>query len=987
MQISIRRMLFFLLVILLFFHSILQLDSFSGAKEKTGNLQRQPSGTLETKIDSGLFRGIFTLPDRGTTFFNLPYTMSAGEVVSGTIITQPSGRNDAERSKNQEELDKYSIEIASQKFPANNRSFQLSVPAPQSGSTTVMIVRDGRGREVGQANIPIALEPQPPMTEFILPTFGQVGEFIEIVGPFDGVFSPSDWVREGGEHLLVAAESKTTKIAFNNRRTVGPTELEVNEGGHITRSNFQNVAINMFTANPHLLKNQETDLRVQASGLDGLQVDVPLNVQNISPSLLKMEGGDRQTFVIRPEDVQAGGHYTIVRRLTGIEVGAYSIKANLKRACSFTVALYNADTSDAYKQVRISAVGSTKITEVDAAPWLQQSNMLPYSVLLGPASPSAIPAGTHMLTISVEFNYAGGGQQLWVEWMVEGGRILCRQLIDVSCGVRLVPVVSQATLDPAKQPPPTAKLAPGVKDGIIESGETVTGRLSGCRHTRAFVVNDSSASAKLQAEADCEASFVVSQVPGCNTYLFTNTSTYDGGAPPSYTWYVLDENGNFVHQENSTNFTYNFPDSGTYTVLLTAYGMACGGETDIAESYEITIPPLKPDFTWASKECGNPLTLEFANQSQGEGLKYEWNIAGTQSTLKNPTHTFPGEGEYNVYLKVTDLSGSCQQQECKIVKVSKGLNPDFDWEYCLTDPKKITVTFTNKSTGGECPIKYKWEFGDNTLSSNQTGPKHDYTKSGQFTVRLTMTDSAKPPNTAVKEHIINIKACSPEFSVNTCPDGDVLFTTDVKHPQWEFPDGEKYFYPLGYEWFSSKTKRFRFDTPGTYSASMSAKDDNNCKCTVTKRFTIDKIECCARTDKDKIHQKDFTIGDTEYRMSSKLVVRNILGMHYVKAKTILRKKVLGVYVRTKAAEIRTNWSGMIYKSKDGCCCVTPDSTERDTGIIKKKTKAKTIHWINEKFRARKHTITSTHYVKVDDRHPAQIITLKLGEDCDRCRRP
>jgi beta propeller repeat protein len=51
----------------------------------------------------------------------------------------------------------------------------------------------------------------------------------------------------------------------------------------------------------------------------------------------------------------------------------------------------------------------------------------------------------------------------------------------------------------------------------------------------------------------------------------------------------------------------------------------------------------------------------------------------------------------------------------------------------------LTVTFTDKSTG--TPTKWKWTFGDGTISTKQN-PVHKYLKAGKYTVKLTVKNAA-----------------------------------------------------------------------------------------------------------------------------------------------------------------------------------------------------------------------------------------------------
>ncbi|WP_141241777.1 PKD domain-containing protein, partial [Methanosarcina spelaei] len=64
----------------------------------------------------------------------------------------------------------------------------------------------------------------------------------------------------------------------------------------------------------------------------------------------------------------------------------------------------------------------------------------------------------------------------------------------------------------------------------------------------------------------------------------------------------------------------------------------------------------------------------------------------------------------------------------------------------------LTVTFTDKSTG--TPTKWQWNFGDGSKSFVQN-PTHKYSKSGVYTVSLTVKN-AKGSNTVTKTDYITV---------------------------------------------------------------------------------------------------------------------------------------------------------------------------------------------------------------------------------------
>lgn len=75
------------------------------------------------------------------------------------------------------------------------------------------------------------------------------------------------------------------------------------------------------------------------------------------------------------------------------------------------------------------------------------------------------------------------------------------------------------------------------------------------------------------------------------------------------------------------------------------------------------------------------------------------------------------------------------------------------------------VQFTDKTTGGDTPYTYTWDFGDGTPVSHDPNPKHTYGVEGYYTVKLTVTDSSDPVQEDIEEKTNYILAKPPEVAV------------------------------------------------------------------------------------------------------------------------------------------------------------------------------------------------------------------------------
>ena len=153
----------------------------------------------------------------------------------------------------------------------------------------------------------------------------------------------------------------------------------------------------------------------------------------------------------------------------------------------------------------------------------------------------------------------------------------------------------------------------------------------------------------------------------------------------------------------------------------------------------------------------------------------------------------------------------------KIFKV-----PDAAFSSSLTSGyAPLTVKFTDKSTGS--PISRKWSFGDNTYSTVKN-PVHTYSKTGKYTVSLTVKNAAGS-NTATKSSfiIVNVPktpiAAFSAFPTSGKASLKVQFTDkSVNSPtswKWSFGDGK---------YSTQKNPAHTYSKAGKYIVSLTVKN-------------------------------------------------------------------------------------------------------------------------------------------------------------------
>lgn len=130
----------------------------------------------------------------------------------------------------------------------------------------------------------------------------------------------------------------------------------------------------------------------------------------------------------------------------------------------------------------------------------------------------------------------------------------------------------------------------------------------------------------------------------------------------SLSWYL----GNGVVLTGNP-INYNYQASGTYHIVLIAYGDGGCNDTVAANSTITILPQPTANFDYENPE---PLdgTVVFTNLSSLAD-SYQWNFGnGNHSTEENPVETYEGDGEYTVTLIANTLYG-CSDTVVKPITV------------------------------------------------------------------------------------------------------------------------------------------------------------------------------------------------------------------------------------------------------------------------------------------------------------------------------
>lgn len=271
--------------------------------------------------------------------------------------------------------------------------------------------------------------------------------------------------------------------------------------------------------------------------------------------------------------------------------------------------------------------------------------------------------------------------------------------------------------------------------------------------------------------------------------------------------FFIDTSGN-----NNTDYTYKV------IAINDACNVPDNNNVEKIAKDEVNGSPPITSFISDSPQClGNP--IHFQDTSVNTPTSWNWDFGdgiGT-SIEQNPVYTYTTSGIFTVSLSTSNScgSGTIAQNQVKIDELPVASFTD-NTPVCAGS----TVYFNDTSSG--LPDSWLWDFGDNSTSTEQN-PTHIYTNPGNYTVKLTVSNSCGSSTPYIKNITIP-SAPVADFISNspTCLNVPMSFVdTSSGSPNswnWDFGDG------VGTS--SEQNPSYLYSYSGTYNVSLTV--SNSC---------------------------------------------------------------------------------------------------------------------------------------------------------------
>lgn len=338
------------------------------------------------------------------------------------------------------------------------------------------------------------------------------------------------------------------------------------------------------------------------------------------------------------------------------------------------------------------------------------------------------------------------------------------------------------------------------------------------------------------------------EAPNClgSETNFTDHSSNEDGYINRWVWNYGDGSFNdTIYFPSNPNTSHSYTLLGTYEVSLSILN-SFGCESTYSEQVSITPAPIANFYSSSACEDMN-VSFQDASSANGAGniVSWVWNFGDPSSgvlntsEMQNPVHLFGSPGIYTVTLYVVNYN-NCSDTISKQINVGIAPPVAFTWE--ATCPNTLSSFFTDPSVVDIGSVAtYAWEFGDGG-QSNLQDPQHSYNSSGNYTVILSITDTAGCVNTV--SNVITVGEAPVAFFSNTEPvcEGDIMEFFNESYSstgyivvwEWNFGDGNS----VTINYPNSPNTSHQYSTSGTFNVTLTVTNNLGCTNSVIRQVSI-----------------------------------------------------------------------------------------------------------------------------------------------------
>ncbi|MEO6819027.1 MAG: PKD domain-containing protein [Ginsengibacter sp.] len=301
----------------------------------------------------------------------------------------------------------------------------------------------------------------------------------------------------------------------------------------------------------------------------------------------------------------------------------------------------------------------------------------------------------------------------------------------------------------------------------------------------------------------------------------------------NYKWNFGDGN-----TSNSSTPSHQYTKTGSYNVSLiyTTFD-GCVDSVKVENAVKVGTPPTVNFKATPLNACAKvPIFFFDLSTNIGDSTSWNWDFGdGGTSIIKNPEYIYQDTGRFDIKLVVRNNGCADSIIFKKYIHIDPPIAAFIYKQNCGVSGN---IQFTNKSIGADT---WSWDFGDGSTSLDKS-PLHIYSKKGEYTVKLTVTNK-KSGCSFTKTATISVIEESPDFISNVkeaCKNIPVNFSVINVNPVnirtyiWDFGDG-------GTKDERDTTTSYKYNVPGTFDVTLTIRDKNNCSTSITKKVFVEIV--------------------------------------------------------------------------------------------------------------------------------------------------
>ncbi|MCC7401169.1 MAG: hypothetical protein IT214_06760 [Chitinophagaceae bacterium] len=270
------------------------------------------------------------LASSGVIKVYLPDDISPGDIISGTIGVEPSGKTAKQLGKNFAELKKYIVSIENQSFTIGDYKQNVQFSCRENSGKTgwEIIFRDGSGNDIGRLITPFKKGYK--AGECNIPDHILTGSPVTVPGPFDGNASNTISVLDEKPVSILAESPRQCILSYPAAPDAGGIHtLTMQENSRILCSQkVSGVEMNVAAGKLKLMKGEQTFIEVTITGLMNLQNTAVLTLNNITSAIVTMLPANKVVIPLPPDSVGSG---TFIYRsdIQSLKSGSFIIAVDL----------------------------------------------------------------------------------------------------------------------------------------------------------------------------------------------------------------------------------------------------------------------------------------------------------------------------------------------------------------------------------------------------------------------------------------------------------------------------------------------------------------------------------------------------------------------------------------------------------------------------------------------------------------------------------